>query len=225
LHAADLVLAITDDDRRRMLNEVPSARVTTIPAGVDTVAFPFSPSAGAAPSLVWVGGFDWLPNADAVQWFAQSMMPAIMAAVPEIVLHVVGRAPTPAIRSFEGPHFKVHGEVEDVRPFITNATISVVPLRVGGGMRLKILEFFALGTPVVSTTVGAEGIDVKQDADIILADQADEFVNGIVQLIRDPQRRVRQALAARTLVETHYSWEAVGVALHNAYTSLSIPLR
>jgi glycosyltransferase involved in cell wall biosynthesis len=153
---------------------------------------------------------DWYPNEDAMLYFIDTILPAIRRSVPEVSLSVVGRNPSERLLSTAaraGVH--VTGTVEDVRPHLARAAISIVPLRVGGGTRLKIFEALAMGKAVVSTTVGAEGLPVVSDCHLLLADGVEDFANSVTSLLRDPERRRRLAFAGRRLVEDHHSWTRV----------------
>ena len=216
--AMDRCLAITAEDAGRLRNLSPHARVVVIPAGVDVEAFRPSPQDEQPETVVFVGAMDWLPNADAVIWFCQEALPAIRQAFPAVQFYVVGKDPSPAVcRLAEGGAVHVTGFVADVRDHLARATVFVVPLRVGGGMRLKLLQALAMAKPSVSTTIGAEGIAVAHGQEILLADDAAAFAQCVIDLLRDPGLRVRLGENGRRLVETRYSWEATTDMLEAAY--------
>jgi glycosyltransferase involved in cell wall biosynthesis len=153
---------------------------------------------------------DWHPNEDAVLHFVDTILPRIRAEVPDVSFTVVGRNPTARVRALaEQPGIHITGTVDDVRPSIAQGSVYVVPLRAGGGTRLKIFEALAMARPVVSTTVGAEGLGLEPGRDYIAADDPDTFANGVVSLLRDPARRLALGNAGRTLVDTYYSWPTV----------------
>ena len=216
--ALDRCLAITAEAAGRLRNLSPHARVVVIPAGVDVEAFRPSPQDEQPETVVFVGAMDWLPNADAVIWFCQEALPAIRQAFPAVQFYVVGKDPSPAVcRLAEGGAVHVTGFVADVRDHLARATVFVVPLRVGGGMRLKLLQALAMAKPSVSTTIGAEGIAVAHGQEILLADDAAAFAQCVIDLLRDPGLRVRLGENGRRLVETRYSWEATTDMLEAAY--------
>jgi glycosyltransferase involved in cell wall biosynthesis len=141
----------------------------------------------------------------------------VRAQEPGVTLSIVGRAPTPAVqRLAELPGVDVTGRVDDVRDYIGRAAVYVVPIRIGGGTRLKIFEAMGMGKAVVSTTIGAEGLPVTDGADVVIADDAPAFADAVVGLLRDPARRVQLERAARDLVVTHYDWSAVAGQLEEA---------
>jgi glycosyltransferase involved in cell wall biosynthesis len=207
---ATMTIAVSDDDRARLQADAPAARTTTIPTGVD-VAY-FRPQQGPEiPSrLVFSGSMDWYPNEDAVLFWAHEMLPRVRREIPTVSLTVVGRNPGPRVRALAseaGIH--VTGTVADVRPYIAESSLYVVPLRVGGGTRLKIFEALAMGKPVLSTTVGAEGLGVTPGQHLVLADGPDAFSAAVVELLRDPARRAALGAAGRQLVEERYAWPRV----------------
>jgi polysaccharide biosynthesis protein PslH len=181
-----------------------------IPSGVD--ADYYQPGAGESEGLdlVFTGSMDWLPNVDGVQFFAAEILPRIVREMP-IKLWVVGRKPLPAVEALAArhPEIVVTGTVDDVRPYVQRARVCVVPLRIGGGTRVKIFEAMAMGKAVVSTRVGAEGLPVTDGQDIVLADDPAEFAQRILELLRDDGRRRSIAEAGRRLVTQVHTWDAV----------------
>jgi glycosyltransferase involved in cell wall biosynthesis len=166
---------------------------------------------------VFTGSMDWLPNEDAMTFFGREVLPLIRAKEPEVTLRIVGRAPTPpVVRLGRVPGVHVTGRVDDVRPFMQDAAVYVVPLRIGGGTRLKIFEAMAMGKAVVSTRVGAEGLPVVNERHLILADDPHEFASAVVRLLRDVNARRALESAARALVVAHYDWEGVARSLDAA---------
>jgi glycosyltransferase involved in cell wall biosynthesis len=207
---ADLTIAVSQEDRRRLAELAPRSRIAAIPTGVDTSYFTPHSEAERPAHLVFSGSMDWHPNEDAVVYFIDSILPRIRAAIPHASFSVVGRHPTDRLRAIAG-RAGVHltGTIDDVRPPIAEAAVYVVPLRAGGGTRLKIFEALAMGKAVVSTTVGAEGLTIQPDRHYIAADAPADFANAVVTLIRDPHRRRELGHAGRRLVEERYSWTRV----------------
>ena len=174
------------------------------PAGMPSAASP-----GHA-HLVFTGSMDWLPNEDGMTYFCREILPRIRQAEPAATVAIVGRSPTPAVKKLaEIPGVEVTGRVDDVRPHIARGAVYIVPLRIGGGTRLKIFEAMSMGKAVVSTTVGAEGLPVTPARDIVLADEPARFAHAVVHLIRDQQTRRGIEAAARRLVVEKYDWSAV----------------
>jgi sugar transferase (PEP-CTERM/EpsH1 system associated) len=210
---ADLVLAVSDADAEtfgRLYPGAASRPIHVVQTGVDTTYFDPSWSEPRRAHLVFTGSMDWLPNEDGLTYFVRDVFPRIRAAEPGVTLSVIGRAPTPAVAALAvDPAIEVTGRVADVRPHVGRGTVYVVPLRIGGGTRLKIFEAMAMGKAVVSTTVGAEGLPVTPERDIVIADDPAAFAQAVVELIRNDERRRRLECAARALVVRHYDWSAV----------------
>jgi len=216
----DGVLAVSDADRQTFAALYPDAirhPVHVVPTGVDTGFFAPAPSDPASRTLVFTGSMDWLPNEDAMQYFCRDILPLIRAEEPGVRLSIVGRAPTPAVKRLADEHdVTVTGRVDDVRPFMKEAAVYVVPLRIGGGTRLKIFEAMSMGKAVVSTTVGAEGLPVTDGRHVRLADEPAAFAGAVVRLLRDADARARLETAARALVVEQYDWSAVAGSLESA---------
>jgi glycosyltransferase involved in cell wall biosynthesis len=160
--------------------------------------------------MVFCGSMDWHPNEDAVVYFAEAILPRIRAEVPEATLTVVGRNPSDRLRQVASQAgIVVTGTVEDVRPAVGEAAVYVVPLRAGGGTRLKIFEALSMSKAVVSTTVGAEGLGLESGRHFVAADEPPQFAREVVGLLRDPERRRRLGEAGRQLMEARYSWDMV----------------
>jgi polysaccharide biosynthesis protein PslH len=176
--------------------------------------------------LVFTGSMDWIPNEDAMRHFCHDILPLIRRREPDTTLSIVGRAPTPAVqRLAEIPGVEVTGRVDDVRDYIGKAAVYIVPIRIGGGTRLKIFEAMGMGRAVVSTTIGAEGLPVTDGRDVVIADSPDKFATAVVTLFRDPARRVQLERAARDLVVTHYDWSAVAGQLEKALVTAAATKR
>jgi sugar transferase (PEP-CTERM/EpsH1 system associated) len=221
----DGVLAVSDADREALGVLYPGAvRQPTyvVPTGVDTDYFSPAPSARSGRTLVFTGSMDWLPNEDAMQWFCRDILPLIRAEEPQVTLSIVGRAPTPAVKRLaDGYGVVVTGRVDDVRPYVRNAAVYIVPLRIGGGTRLKIFEAMSMGKAVVSTTIGAEGLPVVAGEHVVLADEPSAFARAVVGLLRDTDQRARIETAARALVLERYDWSAVAGALEAALGAIA----
>jgi sugar transferase (PEP-CTERM/EpsH1 system associated) len=213
LRRFDLVLAVSDTDRRTFERLYPGAfraPIRVVKTGVDTEYFMPSDVPARQAHLVFTGSMDWLPNEDGMLYFVRDILPRIRQLEPDATLSIVGRAPTPAVRRLASETgIEVTGRVDDVRPHVAAATVYVVPLRIGGGTRLKIFEAMAMAKAVVSTTIGAEGLPVGHGANILIADEPARFAQAVVHLIRDPDDRRRIERAARQLVVERYDWSAV----------------
>jgi sugar transferase (PEP-CTERM/EpsH1 system associated) len=219
------LLAVSDADRQtftRLYPGLPADDIHVVPTGVDTEYFTPSYSPESSVSLVFTGSMDWLPNEDAMLWFCREILPRIRQEVPGVHLSIVGRDPTPAVSRLASEHaVHVTGRVDDVRPFISEAAIFVVPLRIGGGTRLKIFEAMAMAKAVVSTSVGAEGLPVTHDRDVLLADEPATFARSVVRLLRSVDERRALERAARALVEERFDWSAVARDLEGALVKIA----
>jgi glycosyltransferase involved in cell wall biosynthesis len=210
--AANLTIAVSDDDRQRLATLAPKAAITWIPTGVDTDYFHPDTDRERPAHMVFSGSMDWHPNEDAVRYFLADIFPLIRAEVPDASFTVVGRNPTNDVRELAAAAGAgVTGTLDDIRPAIHDAAICVVPLRAGSGTRLKIFEALAMGKAVVSTTVGAEGLDIEPGRHYVAADGARAFADAVIALVKNPERRRRIAAAGRDLVESRYSWAQVAV--------------
>ncbi len=216
-----LVLAVSEADRRafaQLYGAAIAAPVFVVKTGVDTDYFAPAPAARPRPRhLVFTGSMDWIPNEDAMVYFARDVLPRIRRDEPDVTLGIVGRAPTPRVRALaREPGIDVTGTVDDVRPHVLAAALYVVPIRIGGGTRLKIFEALAMGKAVVSTTVGAEGLPVTDGTNVRLADGPEPFAAAVTGLIRDAAERCRLESAGRARMIARYDWAAVARELDDA---------
>jgi sugar transferase (PEP-CTERM/EpsH1 system associated) len=207
----DHVIAVSPQDAEVFRRDFGVRAVSDVPTGVDVEYFRPAGRAERRPhELVFTGSMDWMPNEDAILWFAEAILPRIRARVPDATLTVVGRQPPARVRALDGQGgVTVTGGVPDVRPYMEAAALFVVPIRIGGGTRLKIFEAMAMAMPVVSTPVGAEGLPVRHDEDAVLAEEAGAFADAVVALLRDPARARAIGDAAASRVRREYGWEAV----------------
>jgi glycosyltransferase involved in cell wall biosynthesis len=208
----DSVIAVSREDAETMRNEYGVSQVFDVPTGVDTEFFRPSGTVQREPfNLVFTGSMDWLPNEDAIRYFTEEIMPLIKRAVPDVTLTVVGRNPFPGLieLSKREPSIIVTGRVDDVRPYIEKAAAYVVPLRIGGGTRLKIYEAMAMEKPIVSTSVGAEGLPLKNNVDLLLADSAEAFAQAVAKILSDRSLADRLGLSAANTVRTNFGWARV----------------
>jgi polysaccharide biosynthesis protein PslH len=220
--AADRVAAVSDVDRDALLRLDPSLDVTVIPNGVDLDFYRpgITPRlSGMGPdSLVFTGKMDYRPNVDAVTWFADAVFPLIQTQAPTALFYVVGQQPSPRVAALaERPGIVVTGKVPDTRPYIAGAGVFVIPLRIGGGTRLKVLEAMAMGQALVSTRLGCDGFRFTDGCEVAYADEPRSFADGVVRLLRDRREAARLGQAARTFVEAHYGWDAIVPQLEALY--------
>jgi polysaccharide biosynthesis protein PslH len=223
LRKADHVLAVSEEDRKEFLSFIDPSKITVIPTGVDVDYFQPQPDKEQKNSLVFTGSMDWLPNEDGIVFFIEQVLPLIRVQIPEVLLRVVGRKPSRRLRELAArePKVELTGWVDDVRPYLAEGEVCIVPLRIGGGTRLKIFEAMAMGKAVVSTAIGAEGLPVKHGESILLADNPEDFARQAIELIRDPIRRNQIGSAAHKLVKENFGWASVAKALARELEQLS----
>jgi glycosyltransferase involved in cell wall biosynthesis len=229
---ADRVIAVSEADKaalQRLVGEMP---VTVVPNGIDLEFYQTLPQGlpalacasrpgepgGGSLALVFTGKMDFRPNVDAVLWFGQEVLPLICRELPEAHFYVVGQRPHSRLAALKNnPAVTITGAVPDVRPYISGAAVYVVPLRIGGGTRFKILEAMALGRPIVSTSLGCEGFPELRDGEsILIADTPEAFASQTVRLLRDPDARARLGEAAGQIAPA-YDWQAIVPRLESAY--------
>jgi glycosyltransferase involved in cell wall biosynthesis len=215
------VLAVSEHDRKLMSAWVDASRIVVVPTGVDLEKFYPDPSVARADGLItFVGAMDWEPNVDAVEYFCRQILPRIQACVSGARFRIVGRNPGPRVNTLQGSDVEVTGSVPSIVEHLRASAVVVVPLRVGGGTRLKIYEAMATGKAVVSTSVGAEGLDVENGVDLILADQPEAFAAAVQSLLQDRELRRRYEVAARACAN-RYSWQAVSEKLDPVLRSVA----
>lgn len=215
----DLVLAVSDTDRRTLteLYGPLRQRVHVVPTGVDTGYFDPAARLERSHHVVFTGSMDWLPNQDAMLFFVREILPLIRRTEPSVTLSIVGRGPTPAVVQLGDEYgVQVTGTVDDVRSHMAEAAVYIVPLRIGGGTRLKIFEAMSMGKAVVSTTVGAEGLPLEPGTHVLVGDTTEAFADAVVRLVRDPGLRATLGAAAHRLVAERYDWSAVAGSLEQA---------
>jgi sugar transferase (PEP-CTERM/EpsH1 system associated) len=208
----DRVVAVSREDSEAMRRDYGLTEVPDVPTGVDTEFF--RPGGAETPEphgLVFTGSMDWIPNEDAINFFTREVLPRVRERVPDVSLTVVGRSPSAALRELAArdPSVRVTGRVDDVRPYIERAAAYVVPIRIGGGTRLKIYEAMAMEKPVVSTAVGAEGLPVRDGEELLLADEPGAFADAVVRTLTDPGVARDLGRRAAAVVREQFGWEKV----------------
>ncbi len=217
---ADRVIAVSEADAAALQSLDPSIRVHVIPNGVDTTYYrreSVTPIDLPPHSLVFTGTMDFRPNVEAVLWFAREVLPQVKASVPDAHFVIVGRQPHPRLNVLRAdPAIIITGSVEDTRPYIASAAVDVIPLRMGGGTRLKLLEALSMQAPIVSTTLGAEGFEVASGRELLLADDAASFAQAVIELIDDRARSEALRRAGRSFAEK-YDWQRIGPLFEAVY--------
>ena len=214
-----LNLTVSEEDKHEMERIAPGARFEVIPNGVDVETF--TPVPGPQSGIVFVGATTWFPNRDALEYFSADILPLLRSAGDAPAITWIGRSSVSDQQQFRRHGIELTGYVDDVRPYIARAACYVVPLRVGGGTRLKILDAWAMGKAVVSTPVGCEGLAARDGDNILIRDTAAGFAEAIRQVMADAALRERLGAAARSTVERVYSWPVVGEKLRALYLPLA----
>lgn len=229
----EYTMAVSEVDRRLLLEALQSfrpeaqakpERMPVIPIAVDTRTLaPIQRQAGSC-NIVTLGTLHYPPNADGIRWFVHESFPLIRQKRPEVTLTIIGKNP-PAdfleMQSQDPQHIQVTGYVPELPPYLEKAALMVVPVRAGGGMRVRILEAFARAMPVVTTTVGLEGIEARHDEEVIVQDTPESFAEAVLQVLADPTQQEKLALNGRRLVERKYDWQVVLGDLEKIYTEIS----
>lgn len=214
----DCCLMVTKQDEAKLRGASSRVKTAVVPAGVDVSHFEPGTNEFEEPnSILFLGSLDWLPNQDGFWWFYDSIFPRVVAKVPSARLLVVGKNPPSKLRRLSGPNLSVVGPVDDVRPYMRRSQVCVVPLRIGSGIRIKILEMFAMKKAIVTTSVGCEGIEVQNGRHLLVVDTEEAFAEATYRLLCDPDLRKSLGEAGRTLVCEHYRWERVVQELVSVY--------
>lgn len=227
LHRANVFLAVSADDRDLWVHlhskvATSANRVVVVPNGVDIDYFYPGPEGDQGDRLFFSGSLNYQPNSEAVRWFHREIFPLIQAAREGVSWQIAGWGPPADIQALnDPPTIEVTGFVEDIRPYFSNSSVVVVPLRKASGTRLKILDAWAMGKAVVSTRLGAQGLHTLDQQNILLADNPQEFAACVLRLLANPAERQRLGQAGRQTVETHYSWNNTAQELDAAYHSLA----
>ncbi len=226
LRAAGHIVAVSAVDAEAMRRLFGVERISEVPTGVNLEYFAPPPDPPRRADLVFIGSMDWLANIDGVLWFTREVLPLIRRRRPQTSFAIVGRTPPPRIAALadELPHLTVTGTVPDVRPWFWGAAVSIVPLRIGGGTRLKIYEAMAARTPVVSTSIGAEGLHLHPPEDIRIADTPADFADQCLDLLEDREARARLAHNAYEIVAANFSWSQVARCFEHTLANFGVRL-
>lgn len=208
----DLVLTVSEEDKAELQRQDPSlANVEALPIGIDTETFSPVDRSPGSKNILFLGTMYWPPNVDCVHYFCREIMPIVRKSVPDCTFTIAGQRPVKSVVALSSdPAVRVTGYVDDVREVAKDCGVFVVPLQAGSGVRVKILNAMSMGLPVVSTTVGAEGIDGVGGEDLLIADAPDDFAQAVVRVLTDPDLASALSRNARRLACEKYSWETVG---------------
>lgn len=213
-----LNVCVSELDAAYLRNLTGSDNFTVVPNGVDVDQF--TPSDGQKKGIVFVGGTTWFPNRDALTHFSEDIYPKLRARFEGVTTTWVGRATKEEVRQLSSEGLQLTGYVPDIRPYVSEAACYVVPIRIGGGTRIKILDAWAMGKAVVSTSIGCEGLDAVDGTNILIRDAPDEFASAIQEILTIPELRRKLETAGRKTAEQKYSWEVIGNNLIREYRTL-----
>ncbi|HLX12927.1 MAG TPA: glycosyltransferase family 4 protein, partial [Bacteroidota bacterium] len=213
----DRVVMISREDESGLKELAPDAKTRVIPAGVTIPDLPSTMQGTQGHSILFLGALDWKPNVDALRWFCREVFPEILEQVPNADLLVVGKGKLGKAVDIDNPPVKLLGFVEDLTHVIANADVCIVPLLTGSGIRIKILELLAAGKAVVSTKIGAEGIEVESGKEILISDRPGDFARDVIELLRNPELRSRLGACGRTTMVQKYGWPAIAEAFETVY--------
>jgi sugar transferase (PEP-CTERM/EpsH1 system associated) len=218
MKAFDCGTVVARFDRDYLLKQDDSLNLSIVPMGVDLGYFQPKPIAEPAPVLLFTGTMNYFPNADAATYFCNEIFQRIRERHPNVCFYIVGNQPSEPVKRLEGQDgVVVTGYVPDVRPYFEKASVFVAPLRAGSGIQTKNLEAMAMGVPVVTTSVGAMGLEADSGKELLVADTPADFAEHVIHLLDNESLRKTLAQTARTRVETNYSWEAIGERLEHVY--------
>ena len=228
-NASDLVIAVSDPDKKALQRLGISTPIVTVPNGIETSAYRDRSAQQydvvAGDRIVFTGKMDYRPNIDAALWFGTHVFPLIQVTFPDSVFQVVGQQPHPRLDVLRrNPGIEITGAVPEIEPYLATASVFAIPMRVGGGTRFKALEAMSAGLPIVTTSLGVEGIDVRDGNELLIRDTADEFARAVIQLLQDQHaggtRSAGLGQAGRAFVERQYDWATLMPTLEAAYTEL-----
>lgn len=213
-------ITTSENEKKSIEKHYSKARIYAADNGVDTSYFNMRPTDDVQPSLIYTAWFGYYPNVEAVHYFANEIFPIIKKRIPDTKFYIVGKEPPESIRKLDNDgNIKVTGYVEDVREYLWKAGAAVVPLKVGGGTRLKILEAMSSGVPVISTRIGAEGIRATDGKDILLADNKNDFADKVCNVLSNKTLSAELSRNGRKLAEEHYDWAKIGKDLNDFLVS------
>ena len=217
--AAKEIVAVSDVDADHIRTLAPNTPVTVVPNGVDTEFFTPTNGAAHASSMVYVGGLSWFPNFDAIDFFTKEILHRVTRVKPDANLTVIGQVPSQRMLEpwQNEPRVRFTGLVDDIRPIVAAAGIYIVPLRIGGGTRLKILDAMAMGKAVVTTSIGCEGLQVTPGKDVLIADGAEAFSDAVIRVMSDSKLAAQLGANGRVCVEQNYRWVAIAKRMETVY--------
>jgi glycosyltransferase involved in cell wall biosynthesis len=216
----DLNIVVSGEDENLLERNVPGCRVVVIPNGVDTAVF--KPCTTRQSGVVFVGSHDWFPNRDGMKYFATEVLPLLRSTLQsDVQITWVGRASEDVKQAYANEFgIEVTGYVPDVRPYLGRAACFIVPIRTGGGTRLKVLDAWAMGKAVVSTSVGCEGLAARDGENIFVRDDPGGFAEAVRTVLHNEEQRAALGAAGRRTAEQTYDWNIIGTAIKQAYLGI-----
>ena len=217
----DKCLMVTKDDLNKLLSRNQNINTEVVPAGVDIDYFSnFDNAIIQKKTILFIGSLEWFPNLDAFKWFYKKIFPLVLKKVPDVKLYVIGKNPPEEIRNIKDPNVEIYGMVEDIRPFVSKANVCVVPLRIGGGIRIKIIELLSMKKAIVTTSIGIEGIDVIDGEHLIVKDSENDFADTIIKLFNDDDLVYKLGYNGFNLIKNKYGWNIIAEQIENIYKKL-----
>lgn len=216
----DMIFTTSECDKKIIHEDVPQVPKYVIPNGVETDFFKPSDREQEPYSMVFTGMMAYVPNDDGMLYFLDEIFPRIQEKIPQAKIYIVGIRPTKELKARENEHIKVTGFVDDVRPYVWRSSVYVVPLRMGSGTRLKVLEALSMKKPVVSTSIGCEGINVTDGESIIKRDDPEDFANAVIELLKNKKMRKKLTENGHDLVKAKYDWPVIGDKMLEIYNSV-----
>jgi glycosyltransferase involved in cell wall biosynthesis len=217
----DAIFVTSENDKKVMDQHSPEIPKFVVPNGVDTEYFQNGEDSTEPFSLIFSGTIGYVPNYDGVTYFLDNIFPLIRQRIPEVKIYIVGNSPPRDLKKRNSENIIVTDYVPDVRPYFEKASVYVVPLRLGSGTRLKILEAMAMHKPVVTTSIGGEGIDIVHGETALIADRPEDFAGAVVDLLRDPALREKLARNGNELVRQRYDWSVIGQLMNSSLLEIS----
>jgi len=212
---------VTKDDLNKLLSRNQNINTEVVPAGVDIDYFSnFDNAIIQKKTILFIGSLEWFPNLDAFKWFYKKIFPLVLKKVPDVKLYVIGKNPPEEIRNIKDPNVEIYGMVEDIRPFVSKANVCVVPLRIGGGIRIKIIELLSMKKAIVTTSIGIEGIDVIDGEHLIVKDSENDFADTIIKLFNDDDLVYKLGYNGFNLIKNKYGWNIIAEQIENIYKKL-----
>ncbi|MEX0721751.1 MAG: glycosyltransferase family 4 protein [Balneolaceae bacterium] len=217
----DALFVTSERDGQLIAKDAPDVNQFVIPNGVDTSFFKSNGAEEEPFSIVFTGAMKYVPNYDGMIFFLDEIFPTIKKSIPQAKVYIVGSNPPPILRAYKSDSVIITGFVDDVRPYVDKASVFVVPLKMGSGTRLKVLEALSMEKPVVSTSIGCEGIDVEDDEHIIIRDDPTQFAEAVIEIFDNQKLRKRLIDSGYDLMKKKYDWNVVGESIEQSFEVLT----